>query len=126
MAEKLEQTCFGEDDNSATMSIHPGIFSLEVAQLAAYSLGDRAHVVFTGDPDREIRVAIRAKAGEHIRAVVDSYHEELLSYAVHETVNARNHEIIELILRRVLATNKPLAEDPSRPAATPLGRKTRW
>jgi len=97
----------------AIVSINPKVFPLEVVYAACYVLLDKAYFILDGNPEKEIKVIIRAKnpkikKGE-LEKIALQLHDELINYATYAVQAARNQAVREAIIKRALATN--LAEE---------------
>jgi len=92
--------------DSATFSVNPKIYPLELVYSAAYIMIDKAFIILDGDPEKEIWVEIRKKQNDQqVEELVREFNEELLNYAVYKVQSEKNQRLREIILQRVLLTN---------------------
>jgi len=93
----------------AIVSINPKVFPLEVIYAATYVLLDKAYFIIDGDPEKDIRVIIRAKdekaREKELEKIALQLHDELVNYANYVVQAARNQGVREAIIKRALATN---------------------
>ncbi len=97
----------------AIVTINPKVYPLEVVYAACYVLLDKAYFILDGDPEKEIKVIIRAKDSKigkkELEKIALQLHDELINYATYAVQAARNQAVREAIIKRALATN--LAEE---------------
>jgi len=93
----------------AIVSINPKVYPLEVIYAATYVLLDRAYFIIDGNPEKDIKVIIRAKdekiRGKGLEKIALQLHDELVNYANYVVQAARNQGVREAIIKRALATN---------------------
>jgi His-Xaa-Ser system protein HxsD len=93
----------------AIVNINPKVFPLEVVYAACYVLLDKAYFILDGDPEKEIKVIIRAKDSgikkNELEKIALQLHDELINYATYAVQAARNQGVREAIIKRALATN---------------------
>ncbi len=93
-------------EKTATLSINPKIFPLEVIYSAAYVLMDKLYIVLDGDPKNKIEVFLKTKnPKDDIEKIVMKFNNELINYSVYAIQAARTSEIRKIIVERALMTN---------------------
>ncbi|MFH1849275.1 MAG: hypothetical protein ABH879_03750 [archaeon] len=85
------------------ISVNPKIYALDVVHSAAYTLIDRAYIVVTGDPDKEILVEIRPTVKADLLRIGRMFNNELLNYAVYKSQIEKNNEIRTEIVKKALS-----------------------
>lgn len=102
----LDNLAIYEKSDSATLSINPKIFPLDLVYAAAYIMIDKAFIMLDGDPNERIIVQIQRKnKADDLKDLAVAFNEELLNYAVYKTQSEKNKSLREIILQRVLLTN---------------------
>jgi len=89
------------------LRIDPRIFSLEVVFQAAYVFMDKAHIIITGDPKKEIIVELTPRKECSLERFGDDFNNELLNYAVYNIQSKRTLELRKMIIARALLGNNP-------------------
>ena len=88
-----------------TIKINPKIYPLEVVEGAAYTFIDRAYVDISGNPKKQISVALAGKDNlnrKEILRLAGEFKNELLNYALRREISRNNREIREHIISRAL------------------------
>ena len=89
--------------NKTIIKINPEVYSLEVVKAAAYMMMDEADIFI--DKKDKIIVEIRKKDG-NMEELEKKFNENLIVYANYEIQNAKNKEFRNMILSRILKTNR--------------------
>lgn len=100
-----------EKENMVLVSINPRIYPLPVIYSAAYAFITNCYVLIDGDPSEEIFVELRPKKKTDLKTLGKEFNTELVNYAQYATQCARNAELREAILRRVLSTHDTETKD---------------
>jgi His-Xaa-Ser system protein HxsD len=89
------------------LSINPKIYSLAVIRGAAYVFIDRMYIRLDGNPDKKIKIFLKAKPEfdmDELPHLTGEFENELLSYSLREQINKANQSIKELIVSRALVS----------------------
>ena len=97
--------------NTATISLNPKAYPLDVIYSAAYVFLDRAYIILDGDPATEVLVRITPKQKGDPEAMAREFGNELINYADYHERARRTRAVREMILQRALLTNDPGAID---------------
>lgn len=95
------------DSEQAVFCLNPGIYPLKAVYGACYAFLDRAYIFLDGDPEKEIRVTMKAKgepAESHLEAIVGEFSNELLNCALRNGIAKDNLKIREYIIGQALAS----------------------
>lgn len=103
-------------DNFVNVSINPNLYPLEVIYSAAYIFIDKAYVMIDGDPREEILVQLRPKdSNVDIEVLGREFNNELVNYMTYMHRAMRNHNIMDSIVQRAMATNMKIPDqEPSK------------
>ncbi|MBS3131630.1 hypothetical protein J4212_04320 [Candidatus Woesearchaeota archaeon] len=106
-----------KEGNYILISVSPKLYPVDAVYSAAYVFTERNYVLVDGDPSTEIVVEIRPKEkGADLEKIGREFNNELVNYASYAVQAARNANLRETILQRVLLTNNPEAVKTAQPA----------
>lgn len=91
---------------TATVTVNPKIYSLDVIYSASYVFLDRAYIKLEGDPDKEVEVIIKTNEEKDLEKIKKDFENELLNYAFYKSQVEKTKEIRNIILQRALLTNE--------------------
>lgn len=94
-------------ENCVVISISPKIYSLDVVYSAAYVFLDKAYILLSGEPKKEIMVELRPKEKRNeIEKLGREFSNELINYAFYKKQSEKNAPIRQAILQRALLTSE--------------------
>ncbi len=85
------------------VSVNPKIYPLPVIFSASYMMMDRAFVVIDGDPDRQVVVSLRPRAGQGLEKLARSFNDELLNYAVNNAESKKTEKLRDEIIKQAFS-----------------------
>lgn len=95
-----------KDGNYVIISLNPKIYSLDVMYSAAYVFLDRAYMMISGNPEKEILVEIKPKdSSVDLELLGRDFNNEILNYSVYSSQTKKNEGIRNAIIQRALLTN---------------------
>jgi His-Xaa-Ser system protein HxsD len=95
-----------KDENYLVVSLNPRIYSLDVIYSAAYIFMDKAYLIISGDPEKEIIVEMRPKDENiELEKLGYEFNNEIINYSVYKTQTEKNKDIRNAIVQRALLTN---------------------
>lgn len=115
-----------KEKNEVVLFINPRIFSLDVIYSAAYVFIDKAYVMISGDPEKEIIVEIRPKTAGDPELLGREFNNELLNYSVYKQQVEKNSKIRETIIQRALITNTKAETEEDYEFEDPEGIAVPW
>ncbi len=99
------KTRFLKKQNKIILRLNPRLYSLETIYGACYVFIDRAYIFLDGDPQKEIKISIKAKRKiplQMLKALVGEFQNELLNYTLREKISKNNRKIREYIIGKAL------------------------
>ena len=93
------------NNNTATITLNPKIYSLDCIYSASYVLLDKAYIFLKGDPTKEILVDIKPKQKTNPEQIALAFIDELINYADYAQRAQKTKKIRETLLQRALITN---------------------
>jgi His-Xaa-Ser system protein HxsD len=98
------------------LKLNPLIYSLPVIYSASYVFLDKAYIKLDGDPEKEIKVMIKAKTGHDSSKISDDFCNELINYANYNERAKQSGRIREALLQRAVlgslgSVNNGIPED---------------
>jgi His-Xaa-Ser system protein HxsD len=94
--------------NCAMVSVNPKLYPLEVIYSASYVMLDRAYIILTGNPEKEVIVEIESKDKGDAAALGKEFNDQLLNYANYHSMSKKNIEIKKMLLEEVF--KQPMQE----------------
>ena len=92
-----------KDTNYVVVSINTKIYPIDVIQLAAYVMIDKAYIILDGDPNQEISVELRGKdQGISAEELGREFNNQLLNYAVYKIQSEKNKEVKDALIKSAL------------------------
>lgn len=92
----------------AILKLKASVYPIDVVYSAAYTMLDKAYILFDGDQD-EVIVSIRSKEADSSDELVKSlgveFADQLINYGVYKNQAEKNAGIRQAIIQRVLLTN---------------------
>lgn len=99
------------EDGTATISINPTLYPLEVIYSASYIFLDKAYILLDGDSKKEIIIRLKpkkeAKDNHELEKLGGEFLNELINYADYRERAKETKNIREALLQRALFTNDP-------------------
>jgi len=102
----MENIRIDKDNNYATITINPNVYSLDVVRSAAYVFLDKAYIIIDETPDNKIVIYLKPK-NESSNDLSMEFYNELLNYAHYSSMVKDNYEIIKMIIQRALFSSDP-------------------
>lgn len=107
---KVEQ----KNKGGVILSLNPKIYPLKAVYGTCYVFLDRAYVFLDGDPEKEIKVTMKAKEGftkKQLEEIVGEFSNELLNCTLRNQIAKENLKIREYIIGQALASTIAPPED---------------
>jgi len=97
------------NNGAKKVTVKTAVYPLEAIYAACYSLMDRAYFHLDGDPQKQIRVSIKEKAGAARKGgpIADEFENELLHHALRLKISKANQKIREYIVTQALVSSQP-------------------
>lgn len=95
-------------ENSATISINPEIYPIDVIYAAAYVFLDKCYVLLDGN-QKQVEITLKPKreeGREGLKKLAFSFYNELLNYAFYKKQSEKNAAIRQSIVQRALITGE--------------------
>lgn len=98
-----------KDRNYVIVSVNPKIYPIDIVQLAAYVMIDKAYVILDGDPNQEISVELRSKVSNiSAEEIGREFNNQLLNYVVYKLQSEKNKDIKDALIKAALEKDKAI------------------
>ncbi len=92
-----------KSQNIVLVSVNPKVYSLNVIFSASYLMIDQAFVVVDGDPQTEIVVSLRPRAGQKLETIARNFNDQLLNYAVNTAESKKTEKLRAELIKDAFA-----------------------